>query len=631
MKTKPLLITLTVFLITLGGIFFAGCKHQASGDKENVIRFLNDFNRHAKAGDIDSLQQFFETDKNSKAITLLIKVLSGKTNLGGKAMPLFRTELNFTDNDITFTGNDLAKAFVKVNFSGDNVPVKLSAITFTIHKLSDGQFKIISVSADRFRRDYLAYQKKIAGKSLADKDVYEPITLAAFKTADQLKTRYDSVLWFEHVNKQTYFYVIKGVLNRNFYYPDSIPGKPTYKMGLISPSLKEIIPPAYDLIHNIGGTLNGFVEVELGKNRGLYDLNGKAVVPVIYDQIYPLNNDGDNLALLKKDADYFYLKKDLSITDKLTDFKIADELSKIKTFGSSFDLSDKSSKNIMEYNDRESTNCIVIPPSYLADWKIVPAYIDFQNPLRKRVQSMNEDGEGDVDMSISFTGTQKQDSSWFKSAFYSLVGNYLGARGGLYTEKKLVVVDKRTNRVMGFSAQTYYGRAEGGGYLSGACNENSLKAISDSLIEFKTTANIERAGIIEGPYYHYLQIKNGKLVPLPGKRIFGFTQYVKMNDSYLQGCYLLGAPNDRDSKGVRADNLPTSVLQYMKNEIYASYQYKFKSEQWNDAFNDQFERYNGGNLSNVDDSLTAIDKFNINFLVKKLSSTKIKTNTLAAK
>lgn len=358
MRTKPILITLIAFSITLGGIFFAGCKHQASGDKEKLIRFLNDFNRHAKAGDIDSLQQFFEADKNSKAITLLIKVLSGKTNLSGKAMPLFRTELNFTDNDITFAGNDLAKAFVKVSFSNDKEPAKLSTITFTVHKLNDGGFKIISVSADRFRRDYLAYQKKIAGKSLANKDVYEPITLAAFKTAEQLKTRYDSVLWFEHVNKQTYFYVIKGVLNRNFYYPDSIPAKSTYKMGLLSPSLKEIIPPAYDLIHNIGGTLSGFIEVELGKNRGLYDLNGKLTVPVIYDQIYPLNNDDDNLALLKKDAGYFYLKKDLSISDKQTDFKIADELSKIKTFGSSFDLSDKSSKNIMEYNDRESTNCM---------------------------------------------------------------------------------------------------------------------------------------------------------------------------------------------------------------------------------------------------------------------------------
>lgn len=629
MKTKPILVIIAL----IASIVFIRCKGQSNAETGDITHFLNAFNAQLKAGNADSASNYFEVGRDSKAVKILLGVLANKTNLG-KGKPLFKVTLNTDDGRIKGINNDFAEATVTATFSYDGMPAVKSVIILTIHKAAGKQYKISAVNAGGFVKGYMAYQTKVINKTVPEKDIFDPITLAAFKTAGQLKARYDSVLWFEHINNKSFFYVVKNIDERVSWVYENETGKiPTHTMGLVNPGLKEIIPPEYDLIHNIGGTIEGLIEVEKGSKRGFYDLQGKLVVPVIYDQLYPLK-DNENLALLKINGDFFYLKKDLTVTDKLADFKIADVLPQIKAYGKSFDLSDKSSKNIMEYNDRESTNCVVIPPSYLVDWQILSKVIDFQNPLRKNVQSMNDDGEGDVSISISFEGAKNKDESWFQSAFYSIIGEYLGARGGLYTNKNLLIVDKKQNRIMGFRAGTYYGGAESGGNLSGNCNENSLKAINDSLFEFKTTSEFDQGllndgTIIEGPYFHYLQVKNGKLVNLPSKRLFP-TQYVKLDDSYLEGCFVLGdggsdAYHPVNKKSI--DHVTVSMLQYMKNEIFASYLYKFKNPQWENVFGQRFYDANGTQNANVDDSLTVIDKYNLNFINSKLNAKK--ANSLA--
>jgi hypothetical protein len=448
-------------------------------------------------------------------------------------------------------------------------------------------------------QDYVAFQNKIFIRITPEKDIYSPITLAAFKTAEQLKTRYDSVVWFDHVNNKTFYYVIKGKMLSNYFWLDKMEQatrdtakKSDFKMGLISPDLKEIIPVEYDLVHNIGGTIDSMVEVEKGNKRGLYTVDGKLVVPVEYDQIYPLKST-DNLALLKNGDDYFYFKADLTISEKINDFKIADALPIIKAYGSSFTLSDKSSDDLMEYNSRDKYTSLVISPTYLKDWNIVDQFLNFQNPLRKLSDETMGDGDGSKSLSVEFLSVSHTDShNWFESAFYTVVDDYLGGRSGLYTTKNLLFVDKKHNQVMGFSATSFFGNAEGGGNLSGTCKENSLKAINDSLFEFKTASEIDvelfdsTKMVTEAPYYHYLKIEKGKLVPV------------------------------------------------MKNEIYASYNYQFKNPRWNRLFSYRYGNYGDKLNTSVDDSLTVVDKYNISFINSKLNAAPLnikKINALTAR
>ncbi|MDN5286972.1 MAG: hypothetical protein JWR38_3246 [Mucilaginibacter sp.] len=634
MKAKHIIIILIAAVVLVCGFLFIRGKYLTKPEKGEVVQFLNAFNTQVKAGNADSARLFFETGPKSKGISTLLNVLTGKTSINGKSKPLFKVSLNIDDSHINFVNPELSVAIITASFAHDGIETRLSTLTFTIHKVGNKQYKIYKINTDEFAVGYSAYQNLVINKTTPEKDIYNPITLAAFKAAEQLKTRYDSVLWFDHVNNKTFYYVIKGKVGDDFYSEASDKKdqeSPAYKMGLVNPDLKEIIPAEYDMIHNIGGTIDSLIEVEKGNKRGLYNLDGKNILPVNYDQIFPLK-DGENLALLKNTDGYYYLKNDLSISDKITDLKIADVLSKIKTYGDSYTLSDKSSKNIMEFNSRDTYTSLIIAPSYLVDWQILPKFIHFQNPLRKLSEDTMGDGDGSLSLSIKFDGDNKEESNnWFQSAFYSVVDDYLGGRSGLYTTKKVLLVDKKQNRILSFNADSYFGEGEGGGKLSGSCNENYLRALNDSLFEFKTTSVLGQAlldsseYLDEGPHYHYLQIKAGKLVALKSVRQFP-TQYVKLDDSYLQGCYVLTHYNNDQQQSKTLDHITPAILQLMKNEIYASYQYKFKNERWNTVFINRFDK---GTLANVDDSLTTIDKYNISFINNKLNGQK--GNTLAAK
>ena len=81
------------------------------------------------------------------------------------------------------------------------------------------------------------------------------------------------------------------------------------------------------------------------------------------------------------------------------------------------------------------------------------------------------------------------------------------------------------------------------------------------------------------------------------------------------------------------DHLTPEMLRYIKNEIYADYRYEFKDKRWLEIFAEMPSYQNYGEKNkpdneSVDDSLTAIDKYNINWISQKL---KEKNNTLAAK
>jgi hypothetical protein len=453
---------------------------------------------------------------------------------------------------------------------------------------------------------------------------YSAITLAAFKTAIGLKARYDSVVWFEHVDKHTFFYVIKGKLNEQFYWEEKKADyHPTYQMGLVNPQLKEIIPPQYDLIHNIGGTIDGLIEVEKDGKRGFYNTDGELKVAVAYDEIYPLK-DGDNLALLQNGDDYFYLKKDTTISEVVTGLKIADILPQIKVYGDSYNITEKSSNNIMESNDSTDFTSLLISPSYLVDLQVMPEFLMLPDPLRHDNSDNDDDGMSNS-LEIDFDGAKQQTDNWLESMFYSLYNDYVGGRAGLYESKTVVVADNKKNKLLGYSVPIYYGDADGGRLNYDMCRISAIRPVGDSLYEFTTSSEVDQPmfkdSLDVGPYYHYLYIKNGKLVALPNSRIFGCSKYVKLDDSYLQGCYIVN--------GKKVDHLTNEMLQYMKNEIYASYGYQFKTKAWNDIFDVRFYQELGDRKNtNVDDSLSAIEKYNINWINQKLKGQG--SNTLAA-
>ncbi|HEY4325948.1 MAG TPA: WG repeat-containing protein, partial [Mucilaginibacter sp.] len=622
-------ILITAAVVLLAGLtLFIRCRTRQSADASEVTRFLYKFNDNVKAGNADSLLAFFQADKKTKTLKGLVNLLAGKKGKNGKK-PLAHIALDIDNSEIKNINGEIITASIPVNFSHDSLDNEHSILLLKIYQTAPHQYKIIQADARKFYTDYVAYSNYIRSKTIPDEDIFSPITLAAFKATDQLKVRYDSCIWFDHIDNKTFFYVIIGKLNFNFYDREDLreSEKQTYYMGLVNPDLKEIIPPKYDLIHNISGTIDGLVEVEKDGKKGFYNLDGKIIVPVNYNQVIPLNDD-ENLALLRNDEDYFYLKKDTTITEKISDFKISEILPKFKTFGDSYTLSEKSSKNVMEYNSRKDFTSLIVPPSYLVELQILPKFINFHNPLRHEDETLDESQKLDV----KYNGISNENQSWFESVYYSIIDHFLDGRSGLYESneaRKVLIVDQKKNRIFSYEANNFITDDQNNSGEAAKCNENYFRAINDTLFEFRTTA-LPGVPLFDTnkffkqvPSYSYLYIKNGKLTSLPNDRIFGCTKYVKMDDSYLNSCFVL------EDKPL--NYMTKEILEYMKNEIYASYGYKFKNNRWNEVFMGSFDNFQGPKHSNVDDSLTSIDKFNINWINQKLKTVKTNTNTLAAK
>jgi hypothetical protein len=639
MKTKPFFPAIISMALLFGILLMVQCKTSRT-QKSEVSEFLTAFNNSIKAGNTDSVLACFVDGRQNPVFKRLAYILLKKTDLNGISKPVAAISLDVSGADINFINDEIAVAKLPARFSNDSLSDKQSALTLTIHKTLPHQYKIMVVDAKRFLSDFVAYEALVRQKTMTDKDKYSPITLAAFKTADSLKTRYDSVVWFAHMDKKTFFYVVKGKwdmdkdINR---YKDSV--IEPYKMGLVGPDLKEIIPTDYDLIHNISGTFPSLVEVEKDNKKGFYDLNGKIVVPVSYDQVLPVNDDG-NLAILRAGDDYFYLKQDMSISEKVN-LKIGDFISKVKNLTNSFDLYKIATGIVTEYNSKKENGAIYIAPSYLVDMNMVLKVTDFKNPLRKIDYE-----EVHTNYQVSFTGTVKQPDNWLEASFYSIRDYFLGGRGEFYDKKNVIIIDKKNNRVFTQDIGIDYTPGDGGSKLKGLCDVNNIKVINDSLYEVKAGAVLwvelydSTKTIDGGPYYHYLAVKNNKLVELPDNRNFGFTKYVKMDDSYLNNCYnlLIGSGNEKQMQKKTINQITPEMLRYMKNEIFADYAYQFKDKRWQYLFEDginpvynEHKSNNKPNNASVDDSLTVIDKYNINWINQKLKGTKAPQNTIAAK
>jgi hypothetical protein len=622
---KPKFTVITIACLFLSMALIIRCKSSSKNNEENIRQFMNKFSLALASKQPDSALNFFDKTNNIFRIKRLINLLEGNDGYYTHSGPIFKLNLDFPGSAITFPSPDIADVTVPVNFLHDTIASENSSLTFKLLIGEHKDVKIMLVDYNKFIHDYISSESLVKSKTLTDKDIFSPITLQAFKTADQLKSKYDSVIWFAHINQKTFYYVVKGKWDYDGDLDRQQDTAINYKMGLVGPDLKEIIPVEYDLIHNIGGTFDGLVEVEKNNKRGFYDLDGKIVVPVIYDQVFPITSS-ENLAALRLGNDYYWLKNDLSITGKV-DIKIGDIVSNLKQ-AASFSVTGQQLNNITEFNSRERNGTVYIPPSYLVDLNILPMIKTFKNPLRRNI----EYDDVSTSYQVKFDKQNNYSGNWLTSAFYSIRDYFLGGRSEFYDTKNMVVTDAKHNKVYSFGFSTDYSSEEdGGGDLSGSCNEFILKPLNDSLFELKATAVTEislhnQDILAEMPVYHYLQLKNGKLVEMKTDRLFGFTKFIKMDDSYLDGCYLYRAKipgSDTGFKKSNIDHLPEEAIKYMKNEIFADYHYKFRDSTWSQIFEEGFPNYKNEN-SSVDDSLTEIDKYNINWITQKLKASNIK-------
>ena len=404
-------------VLLAGILIFFLVKRSNKTEKSDVVYFLTEFNSKLIMRDKKALKTYFDGSLRASTVRGVINLITGNRDVfNGK--PLAQIRLDVEESVITNANDGLIQATIPVVLSHDSVEQKTSTLILNLHRNKEGKLKIIKADNANFYLDYSAYVNLVKRKTVKDEDVYSPITLAAFKVAKQLTGKYDSVVWFDHVGPKTYYYVIKGKMERSFFWStesaETMPNykKSDFKMGLVGPDLKEIIPTEYDLIHNLGGTLDGLIEVEKGDKKGFFDLSGHIIVPASYDQLIPLNDDV-NAALLRKGDEYFYLTKGMTVTDRLNDFKIASIIPEIKKLSDHYVIKDGKFSDVMEFNAKDEYNTLFISPSYLVDLVILPKFVFLQNALRNYGlrEDESDDGDGTVSYTVDYKGSDKKNKA----------------------------------------------------------------------------------------------------------------------------------------------------------------------------------------------------------------------------
>ena len=628
MKTKVVIIISLAGVLLSAGLFFfiKGSDTDELAEKKAVIAFLAAFNQHIQQDHTDSLQAYFDNSQNIKPVKRLLGLLAGKQSVNSDETPLASITLAVEESNIQLGADKMITARIPASFSQGDMEKKRSELVFRIRKTAAEEYKIMQVDAKQFLGDYIAYENLIRTRTLTDADIYSPVTLASFKVADELKKQYDSVIWFSHIKNETWYYVTNGKWFFNEVQTDAVV---PYKMGLVGPDLKLVIPVEYSLVHTIGTTFENLIEVEKDNKKGFYDLKGKIVVPVEYEHIFPVNAT-EGIAVLNTGNDFYWLKNDYTISEKV-DLKIGDVLEMLKQ-DKAFTLKQGSADHITEFNSRYDHGSIYIPSSYLVDLNFLPSVKTFENPLRRNVA-----WEG-----VSTNYTVKTDDAtepssgndWLKTTFYSIRDYFLGGRSEFYDKKNLVVVDRKNNRFLAVDVYADYDEDA----AEQLCQVPvRFRALTDSLYEIRSAGRLEvdlydtAKYVFGGTSYSYFTIRNNKLVPLETNRRFAFTKYTRMDDSYLGGCYEMYTRKGEKSEKTKLGYLNTELLEWIKNDIYADYAYKFTNKRWAEimeggmAYYQKGGDYNDKHYSkNVEDSLTAIDKYNIDFINQKINSGKTK-------
>ncbi|WP_207423938.1 WG repeat-containing protein [Desertivirga brevis] len=602
MKNK-IIIASTVIIVLIGGYLF-GRQWLNKSKPSEIDQFVKNFIYSVENKPADSVVILFDVKQKKKDLIRIVNVLAGRTGSNGRTKQLFKRQLDSLNVEVKVISDSQSEIVIPLILSHEGLFDLKSSIKLTLQKRDKAAYKIIQFNAEDLYTDFVAYENSIRSLTIPDKDIYDPLTLKAFEGAEKLKGKYDSVIWFSYLNNKPLYYVVNGEwsMPENLFGEESGEEKP-YQMGLINSDFQEIIPARFDLIHNINGTFEGLIEVEKNGKRGFYDLQGKNIVPVEYDQIIPIE-DGEKVAVVGSGTDYFWLNKDFSVSERDSSIKISDILKKVYVYRNTYNISENNVKNLIEFNSRQDHNALYIPPSHLSDWGILSRAQQFKNPLRHNVEFYDMSSS----VQVKFAKTD-EDSNWLETVLSSIRDNYVGGRSDFYEKKNVMMIDHRNNKLYSYTIWEDEQMGE-------AVNCNNIfqtKALSDTLIEVKTSGSnwlgISGKDLTEMPFYHYISLKTGKAEGLPSKRYFNFTEYVKLNESYIKGCYVYG--------GKQLDKLPKDVLTFMKMEIYANYNYNFPDNKWNEVFNDIYGLYKPEN-SDVEEYLTEIDKYNIKWLDQKI-------------
>ncbi|MEP2668672.1 MAG: WG repeat-containing protein [Cyclobacteriaceae bacterium] len=587
-------INLLITLLILN--FFGACSIMDKNYFEQQVRtYINQFETNLKKTDDIILNQF-RVAKSEKTLLKAIAVMQNK-NLSSDSIECI---INFKQPTIVFEDIAVRVELMVLHQSIDveNVLKEQTKLTLWLSYDDDAELYISDIDADELYNKHRSLTYKLAGlkrqkKDIAIRDIY-------FDQAKALRKKYDSIIWYTTYQDSTYYYVINGSWSNYFLSTERV-WQPTYKMGLVSETGREVIPPEYDLVGTMGFELPGIIEVKKNGLVGHYNLLGLEIISAEYDLILPYSNDSV-YALTKMDTLYGWVDKlDFSYHSGL-DSALVKYIDNFNFLERAVVISAENTTMTEILNIENMGFGIVVPPTHYVKANVFPEIV---SDIHTGFNSLGWGGTSSIESNGSFFFELVDNVSAF---LVQLTDRYVEGREGFYNRNKLNFIDANDNVIASYKIR------------AGSFTYNR---IDSALLEIRISPPIysdyeyEMEGVEtewNPTLFQYFDISNpNKISQLESKREYGFTEFVKLDSSYFAGDFAYW-DDVRNEKAIR-NFISETTLKLIRDEILSYNGYLFTQEEiirryegkkW---YNPRYKRY-----SEFMDSMSDIDRHNLLFL-----------------
>ncbi len=415
-----------------------------------------------------------------------------------------------------------------------------------------------------------------------------------FRIASRLSEKFDTVAFLAVYNGNQYYYVATSNWD--------IDAKNESKMGIVDSTGREIVPMEYLSIGNPGLVGDDIVEVNKATRIGYFNIaTKKVVIQPEYEWIIPYKK-GNVYALAKNDT-IGWINRSYQFTPGFPD-------AEAKEFYTSFSYVPEE----VEYS--ATTQTLLESPfenSYGSGVLFVPSYLT--HILQQKYDNFSMDGRAyrayveSVKAERSFFGAV---TDHFNAFMTTITSRYLEGREEFYSSNEVTFVDGSGAMIASFNV---------------ASSDISIRKIDSTLLEVR--ANWEFSPVDYGvdpfdeelerdldvPNYSYYLMINGNVERLESSRTYSFTEFVKLDSSYLTGKFTYYDKSDFSER----EFLGVTTLQAMRNEILAVNGYTFTDPKTIEELTDK-KIYNPVHKSfeELEPGLSEIDRHNLKFLERIL-------------
>lgn len=572
-------------------VVIGACSVLKKEDPEKGIRaFISSFESSLVQSDKAILNQF-DAQQTHETILSVVRILQNKEHEFIECTAAFpQARINISDAGIQvvipvdFRSKDVNEGYEEQTTLTAWLEPK--GKSYTITKF-EGEAFYKAFATIRNNMEWLVEQKREIQKREA-----------IYAKAKVLQQQFDSVIWFVSYQSKNYFYVVNGSWN---YHKRKEQESGAYKMGLVDETGTVIIPVEYELVGTLGFDTSDMVEVHKDGKVGYFNIATKQLtVEPLYDMIIPYLKDSV-FGIVKHDTVYGWLNKEYNYHEGFPSEEAKEWVNHFAFLPANLQIINGRQTFCEIANEDNAGYGIIMPPSYLVKTGIFKDIIGGISTTPVPISGWTEYVETKGNMMQTVTDK-------VSALLTTITERYLEGREEFYSESRLVFVNSQNDTLAVTSILS-------DGEVSITRIDSTILQVKSQRPDWNDYGGFYESGL---PIYQYFELREDlSIVPVKTSRTFPHTAFVKLDSSYLSGEFTRW--DSETESGEKTTFLSLFTISHMRNEILASYGYRFPDPETYEYFNKSRRRSytpRYDSIEEFEDQLTEIDRHNLAFLQK---------------